>query len=368
MSASKNVNIVSASASPNNHGLLEVVFSCRGNPEYPTSLNPNLTLFDEPIYAFRLGEETSRRSPRYLYTKYQLAERQFDCISVLYRDGSVYKPYEDAREITLHDKLRIYNAYSNVDQYGLRHVFFEGVGLIGNKPIYPTALTAGRTLEENALDAFWGGEKGLNLSANFTGYDEAEGWFWRTETVLNADGSAIDENGGLVLQYSDYVNYTLPGKADLSSAQGFRTLPATGTSLKAVIKFYILKENAEGVASGEPIRILQWAGGSYRGSIDEQDGILVAKSEGFSGCLAGVTNLVITNGEFLGRDAYAVAGSLSSVPTYSDWTRLCKKGAILTRESSLIFSTAEGVKYFIQKDAILDEDIYGSSEESETTE
>lgn len=361
MSASKNVNIVSASASPNNHGLLEVVFSCRGNPEWPTSLNPKLTLFDEPIYAFRLGEETSRRSPRYSYTKYQLAERQFDCVSVLYRDGSPYKPYEDAREIALRDKLRIYNAYSNVDQYGLRHVFFEGVGLIGNKPIYPTALADGRSLSENALDAFWGGAKGLEMSATFTGYDEAEGWFWRTETVLNADGTAIAENGGLVLQYSDYVNFTLPGKADLSYEQGFKTSPATSASLKAVIKIYILKESAEGVVSGEPLRILQWAGGSYRASIDEEDGILVAKSAGFSGCLAGVTSISGSNTTFLGRDAYAVAGSLWSTPTYTGWTSMCKQGAILSRETSLIFTTAEGVKYFIVKDAILDENIYGDS-------
>ena len=343
--------------------MLEVSFLCRGNIEYPTSLRSGATLNDHPIYAFRLGNATSKRPPKYSYVRYNSSERNFECAAVLYRDGSAYLPYEDARSVADKDKLRIYNAYSHTDQYGLLHVFFEGVGLIGNKPIWPTALAAGKSLLENAKDAFWGGSAGLNMPANFTGYDEAEGWSWRTETVLNGDGSAIAENGGLASSYSDWIDYTIPGRVDLSADQGFITFPPIQKLVKATVKIYIAKNGQD--FGGQPIVISQWAGGGYRATVEDKDGneMLLAKSQGFSGHLAGVVAISVVGGTFMGYDCTAAAATLSSVPPFAAWAAQFVSGATLEKKTSFLFDPADGVQYNVIKEIVLAENTGGGSGE-----
>ena len=194
---SKNQNVVAASLQQNQYGLLEASFVCEGMPEYPTALRSGnsskgepWTIYDDPLCAFRNGAPAPKYPPQYSYHRSNRQIPSWTCKSVLFRDGSAYVASEPAREIADEDKRRVFAASLSDWNYGLKVVQFEGVGLIGGKPIYPTALRSGKSLYELASDAFWGGADTVNIPFEARNADDVLGAVWSAKSIVFRDGSA----------------------------------------------------------------------------------------------------------------------------------------------------------------------------------
>lgn len=194
---SKNQNVVAASLQQNQYGLLEASFVCEGMPEYPTALRSGnsskgepWTIYDDPLCAFRNGAPAPKYPPQYSYHRSNRQIPSWTCKSVLFGDGSAYMANESAREIADEDKRRVFAAELADWNYGLKVVQFEGVGLIGGKPIYPTALRSGKSLYELASDAFWGGAATVNIPFEARNADGVLGAVWSAKSIVFADGSA----------------------------------------------------------------------------------------------------------------------------------------------------------------------------------
>ena len=194
---SKNQNVVAASLQQNQYGLLEVSFVCEGAPEYPTALRSGnsskgkpWTIYDDPLCAFRNGASAPKYPPQYSYHRANRQIPSWTCRSVLFGDGSAYVADEDAREIADTDRRRVFAAALSDWNYGLKVVRFDGVGLIGGKPIYPTALKSGKSLYELASDAFWGGEATANIPFEARNTDDVLGAVWSAKSIVFRDGSA----------------------------------------------------------------------------------------------------------------------------------------------------------------------------------
>lgn len=194
---SKNQNVVAASLQQNQYGLLEASFVCEGMPEYPTALRSGnsskgepWTIYDDPLCAFRNGAPAPKYPPQYSYHRANRQIPSWTCKSVLFGDGSAYVASEPAREIADEDKRRVFAASLSDWNYGLKVVQFEGVGLIGGKPIYPTALRSGKSLYELASEAFWGGEATANIPFEARNTDDVLGAVWSAKSIVFRDGSA----------------------------------------------------------------------------------------------------------------------------------------------------------------------------------
>ena len=194
---SKNQNVVAASLQQNQYGLLEASFVCEGMPEYPTALRSGnsskgepWTIYDDPLCAFRNGAPAPKYPPQYSYHRANRQIPSWTCRSVLFGDGSAYVANESAREIADEDKRRVFAASLSDWNYGLKVVQFEGVGLIGGKPIYPTALRSGKSLYELASEAFWGGEATANIPFEARNTDDVLGAVWSAKSIVFRDGSA----------------------------------------------------------------------------------------------------------------------------------------------------------------------------------
>lgn len=194
---SKNQNVVAASLQQNQYGLLEASFVCEGMPEYPTALRSGnsskgepWTIYDDPLCAFRNGAPAPKYPPQYSYHRANRQIPSWTCRSVLFGDGSAYVASEPAREIADKDKRRVFAASLSDWNYGLKVVQFEGVGLIGGKPIYPTALRSGKSLYELASEAFWGGADTVNIPFEARNADDVLGAVWSAKSIVFRDGSA----------------------------------------------------------------------------------------------------------------------------------------------------------------------------------
>lgn len=194
---SKNQNVVAATLQQNPQGLLEVSFVCEGMPEYPTALRSGnsskgmpWTIYDDPLFAFRNGASAQKYPPQYSYHRANRQIPSWTCKSVLFGDGSAYVANESAREIADTDRRRVFAAELSDWNYGLKVVRFDGVGLIGGKPIYPTALKSGKSLYELASDAFWGGEATANIPFEVRLADDVLGAVWSAKSIVFRDGSA----------------------------------------------------------------------------------------------------------------------------------------------------------------------------------
>lgn len=194
---SKNQNVVAASLQQNQYGLLEASFVCEGMPEYPTALRSGnsskgelWTIYDDPLCAFRNGAPAPKYPPQYSYHRANRQTPSWTCKSVLFGDGSAYVANEPAREIADKDKRRVFAASLSDWNYGLKVVQFEGVGLIGGKPIYPTALRSGKSLYELASEAFWGGADTVNIPFEARNADDVLGAVWSAKSIVFRDGSA----------------------------------------------------------------------------------------------------------------------------------------------------------------------------------
>ena len=194
---SKNQNVVAASLQQNQYGLLEASFVCEGMPEYPTALRSGnsskgelWTIYDDPLCAFRNGAPAPKYPPQYSYHRANRQIPSWTCKSVLFGDGSAYVANEPAREIADKDKRRVFAASLSDWNYGLKVVQFEGVGLIGGKPIYPTALRSGKSLYELASEAFWGGADTVNIPFEARNADDVLGAVWSAKSIVFRDGSA----------------------------------------------------------------------------------------------------------------------------------------------------------------------------------
>ena len=197
---SKNQNVVAASLQQNQYGLLEASFVCEGMPEYPTALRggnsskgEQWTIYDDPLSAFRNGAPAPKYPPQYSYHRSNRQIPSWTCKSVLFGDGSAYVASEPAREISDADRRRIFAASISDWNYGLKVVQFEGVGLIGGKPIYPTAIKSGKTLYELASDAFWGGEDTAKIPFEVRNADDVLGAVWSAKSIVFRDGSAYEK-------------------------------------------------------------------------------------------------------------------------------------------------------------------------------
>lgn len=193
---SKNQNVVAASLQQNQYGLWEASFVCEGMPEYPTALRSGnsskgepWTIYDDPLSAFRNGAPAPKYPPQYSYHRSNRQIPSWTCKSVLFGDGSAYVASEPAREISDEDKRRVFSASLSDWNYGLKVVQFEGVGLIGGKPIYPTALRSGKSLYELASDAFWGGADTVNIPFEARNADDVLGAVWSAKSIVFRDGS-----------------------------------------------------------------------------------------------------------------------------------------------------------------------------------
>lgn len=194
---SKNQNVVAATLQQNQYGLLEVSFVCEGMPEYPTALRSGnsskgelWTIYDDPLCAFRNGAPAPKYPPQYSYHRANRQIPSWTCKSVLFGDGSAYVANEPAREIADKDKRRVFAASLSDWNYGLKVVQFESVGLIGGKPIYPTALRSGKSLYELASEAFWGGADTVNIPFEARNADDVLGAVWSAKSIVFRDGSA----------------------------------------------------------------------------------------------------------------------------------------------------------------------------------
>ena len=197
---SRNQNVVAANLQQNQYGLLEVSFVCEGMPEYPTALRGGnsskgepWTIYDDPLCAFRNGAPAPKYPPQYSYHRANRQIPSWTCKSVLFGDGSAYVANESAREIADTDRRRVFAAELSDWNYGLKVVRFDGVGLIGGKPIYPTALKSGKSLYELASDAFWGGEATANIPFEVRKSDDVLGAVWSAKSIVFRDGSAYEK-------------------------------------------------------------------------------------------------------------------------------------------------------------------------------
>jgi hypothetical protein len=198
---SKNQNVVAAQTTENQYGLLEVSFVCEGGPEFPTALRDGnssrgkpWSIYDDPLCAFRNGQDTAKYPPQYSYHRANRQVPSWTCKSILFKDGSVYTPEEVAGEITELHKRRIFSASVNEWQYGLKLVEFSGVGLIGGKPIYPTALAKDKKLTDKPLDAFWNGEATTNVPFETRETDDNIGAVWSAKSIVFADGTPYSKD------------------------------------------------------------------------------------------------------------------------------------------------------------------------------
>ena len=198
---SKNQNVVAASLQQNQYGLLEASFVCEGMPEYPTALRGGnsskgepWTIYDDPLCAFRNGAPAPKYPPQYSYHRSNRQIPSWTCKSVLFGDGSAYVASEPAREISDADRRRIFAASLSDWNYGLKVVQFDGVGLIGGKPIYPTARRSGKSLYDLASDAFWGGEDTAKIPFEVRNADDVLGAVWSAKSIVFSDGSAYLKN------------------------------------------------------------------------------------------------------------------------------------------------------------------------------
>lgn len=341
---SRNPNIISASLEFDSSGLLNVSFVCRGVMEYPTSLKEGASLYDEPIYAFRGGEASSKLLPQYSYLRNNSPEKSFICTTLLLQDGSPYIPSEPDREITERDKMRVFDCSCDTDELGLLHVKFSGVGLVGNKPIYPTSLASGKSISEKTVDAFWGGEKSITLSAQFNRTDERVGNIWQTESILKADGSSI-QDGDLVAEFNDYIDYPHPGRVDVTQAFGIQTQP--GGEEKTLVKrsIYLNKNTVE--FSGSPLCIKMYAMAGYYANLGE----LGAKADTAScgGCLAGSASAG-NNGTFAGVDCVGFDSFVDSSISYDAWVQEFKSGRLLECSARLFVVDSEGNKWYLRQE------------------
>ena len=200
-SYSYNQNVVNAQANENQYGLLEVSFVCEGAPEFPTALRDGVastgkkfTIYDDPLVAFRNGEATAKYPPQYSYHRANRQIPSWICKSILFADGSVYSKEEAKRVVNNSDKKRVFASSVSEWQYGLKLVEFSGVGLIGGKPIYPTALIGNASIKDKPLDAFWGGEETATIPFEARESDDAIGIVWSAKSIVFADGSAYSKN------------------------------------------------------------------------------------------------------------------------------------------------------------------------------
>lgn len=248
---SKNQNVVAASLQQNQYGLLEVVFVCEGAPEYPTALRSGnsskgepWTIYDDPLCAFRNGAPAPKYPPQYSYHRANRQIPSWTCKSVLFGDGSAYMANESAREIADGDKRRVFAASLSEWKYGLRVVRFDGVGLIGGKPIFPTALRRDKSLLSNPLEAFWGGDGTEKIPYEISARDEAIGAIWSAKSIVFADGSA----------------YSRVAESESSSKSKMRIFSARVFDAELGLK--CVEFRGVGLVSGKPIFPTALAGGS----------------------------------------------------------------------------------------------------------
>lgn len=352
MEASQNQNVVSASVEYDRYGLLNVSFVCEGRPEWPTALRAgksstggDWTIRDNPLMAFRNGNATAKCAPQYSYHRSNRQVQSWVCRSLLFSDGSPYSKEEQARDLTAADKMRIFQARVINEDSGLKCVEFRGVGLIGGKAIYPTALAEGKELTDNPIDAFFGGEKSIQLPLSVDADDDDVGVVWTARTYLAPDGSALgDENKKLLISYGSIVDFPVPGKIDIFLDTGPTETPPTNIQLPATVSVYIATTN--GVANLEaPYCVKRWC--KY-GSTYVPKKTLLALSEGGAarGYLAGDA-WAGAHTTYKNTEVTSLNSWLQSDPTYAVFVQDIAAGKTISRQVRLLFASDEGKFYFL---------------------
>lgn len=349
---SKNQSVVSANVADNQFGLKVVEFVCEGSCEWPTALNAGnspkgvkWTLLDDPKYAFRNGEAAPKYPPEFSYHRQNRTLNTFACRSVLFRDGTPYVAEEAARAITEADKKRVFAASCQRNDAGLIVVEFKGVGYIGGMPIYPTALATGKSLDENPLDAFWGGEASAHLphSANFA--DVPTGWVWSARTILNPDGSALSTSTAKKLRgYKKIVNFPYPGKCDVDYTAGALLYPPVEIPVIADVEEFVCPKSALAATLEVPYHVREWAcfNVTYTpadSKIARQDGC------GARGYLAGAISSI--GNKYKGMDVKNTVSTLVSEPTYAVFAANMKAGKLIMCECARDFTDDSGNEWFI---------------------
>lgn len=349
---SKNQNVVSADVQQDQFGLLNVSFVCEGRPEWPTALRGGnsskgvpYTIYDDPLDAFRNGQGTVKYPPQYSYHRSNRQIQSWVCRSVLFADGSVYSPNEAERQITEADKMRVFSARVFDAENGLKCVEFRGVGLIGGKPIWPTALNDTKTLKDNPLDAFWGGADTVNLPYSIDITDSNIGAVWTARSYINSDGSPVSADAvNVVRSYCDVVNFEWPSCLDVDYAGGpFETVGAT-LKLKATFTEKLVPQSLLESNISIPYHVSHWA--FFRiGGLSEESGMPYVDSKSVRGALAG--SLSGVGSTYRGMTITNSVGNLNSTPGYSAFVSAMASGQIIDFSVRKAFTDVNGVNFYL---------------------
>mgnify|MGYP006978922670 CR=1 FL=1 len=337
-------HIVDENISFNQYKLLEVSFLCKGKHEYPTALRTGVDIKSRPLMAFRNGEETQTLYPQYQFSGGSPILR---CTALCLQDGSPYWPDEN-RDICDRDKYRIYACNTKVDNdLGLLYVSFSGIGLLRGKPIYPTALATGYTTQDNPVNAFWGGNNSVQLPVNWVRNDDQIGWAWETTTILNLDGTAIDNNATKLLStYYDIVDLQIPGRIDIDAAFGVKMSPPVEHKIKARIDLYLVpatKMTAEILSV--PYHVQKWTDCGMAGTLE--NGTIIGDQSGCRGYLVGNIGVVTTKFKGSTVKPNTVFNTWGySTPNYDEYISKVYT-SLIDCKVRVLFTSANGIKYFL---------------------
>lgn len=363
---SPNQNVVSASVERNRYGLLDVVFVCEGVPEWPTALkngqNHNglpLTVKDNPIVAFRGGPQTVKCPLQYSYHRSNRQVQSWTCRSILFSDGSAYSQNEEARDILPKDKMRVFSArvYDVGDpDLGIKCVEFNGVGLIGGKPIWPTALAEGKSLEDSPVDAFWGGQDSIKIPHTADYSDADLGEVWTTKTYVNSDGSALDLSEGKIAlkSYSKMISFPFPGRVDVTIDKGPVMTPPITYSVPATVSTFLLNQSQAQEPQLPPYQVKNWCSFGATYVLEDSDSS-IPKSEGGAarGYLSG-DSWVGIGGEYKGAPVKSVVTWCNSAPTHNAFLNAIAEGRIVERSIVPVFIDVEGNTFYVLRETYLE--------------
>ena len=276
--------IFAASLSDWKYGLKVVQFDgvglIGGKPIFPTALKTGKALSDKPLDAFWGGSATVNM-PYETVLKDDNAGAVWSAKSIVFADGSAYAKSVSSESVS-YTRMRIFSARVFDAELGLKCVEFRGVGLVGGKPAYPTALAGGMMLSENPRDAFFGGTATVRLpwSADYT--DNDAGVVWTARSYVKADGSAVSASEANVLrEYFDIITFNFPSIIDLNvnGVDGVCEIAGAARKYKAKITEKLVSASALVV----PYHIARWAFYSVGGYADAVDVVSTA-TDGMRKC------------------------------------------------------------------------------------
>lgn len=347
--------IFSASLSDWNYGLKVVRFDgvglIGGKPIFPTALKTGKALTDKPLDAFWGGSATVNM-PYETVLKDDNAGAVWSAKSIVFADGSAYAKSVPSESVS-YTRMRIFSARVFDAELGLKCVEFRGVGLVGGKPAYPTALAGGMMLSENPRDAFFGGTATVRLpwSADYT--DNDAGVVWTARSYVKADGSAVSASEANVLrEYFDIITFNFPSIIDLNvnGVEGVNEIAGAVRKYKAKITEKLVSASKLNDEIVVPYHIKRWAFYAIYG-YNKDKGVSFTESKSIHGALGGFANAL--NGTYKGASVSNTMSYLNSEPLYSGFISAMKAGQTIECSVRRAFTDASGIDWFVVRTVFL---------------